>query len=162
MSSKWPLITGILALVVALGVFAWATDAPAYAGHEPSTCNNCHVMNSQYENWFHASHQISAGCSDCHLPHENFLAYWYEKGRSGMHDVFSYSTGTYDAQIRATDHTREIVQDNCVRCHFDKVESILMGPQAFDRYCWDCHRSVAHGERGISQSPYHDEEIYTP
>ena len=36
--------------VVALGLFAWVTDAPAYLQHEPSTCNNCHVMDAQYEN----------------------------------------------------------------------------------------------------------------
>jgi cytochrome c nitrite reductase small subunit len=29
----------------------------------------------------------------------------------------------------------------------------------FDRYCFECHRSVAHGERGISLLPYqHIEE----
>jgi len=30
----------------------------------------------------------------------------------------------------------------------------------FDRYCWSCHRSVAHGERGYSLLPYQDMEVY--
>ena len=27
----------------------------------------------------------------------------------------------------------------------------------FDRYCFDCHRYVSHGERGISLLPYQDQ-----
>lgn len=158
--AQWPLLIGLLALFAALGVFAWASDAPAYAGHEAATCNNCHVMHDAYENWFHASHRPWAVCTDCHLPHENFIAYWYEKGRSGLHDVFVFSTGTYPERIRATERTRRIVQTNCVRCHVDAVESIVMGTPPFERYCWDCHRDVAHGQRGLSQSPYHAEEVY--
>ncbi|MBN2388747.1 MAG: cytochrome c nitrite reductase small subunit [Anaerolineales bacterium] len=160
LSSHWPLIAGIAVLFAALGVFAWATDAPAYMAHEPATCNNCHVMDAQYEGWFHAGHQSWAACTDCHLPHDNFLSYWYEKGRSGMHDVFVFSTGTYPARIRATGHSQTIIQDNCVRCHSGTVEGIMVGAQDFERHCWDCHRSVAHGERGMSLVPYHDKEIY--
>lgn len=160
LASHWPLVVGLLALLIALGVFAWASDAPAYAGHEPATCNNCHVMHEAYENWFHAPHQRWAVCTDCHLPHDHFVAYWYEKGRSGLHDVFVFSTGTYPERIRATARTRAIVQANCIRCHLDTVEGIIMAPQPFERPCWDCHRDVAHGARGLSQSPYHDEEVY--
>jgi cytochrome c nitrite reductase small subunit len=46
-----------------------------------------------------------------------------------------------------------------VRCHAETVSTMLEGPMEFDRYCFDCHRSVAHGERGISILPYqHSEE----
>jgi hypothetical protein len=44
-------ILGIIILLAVLGFFAWVTDAPAYLGHQPATCNNCHVMDAQYENW---------------------------------------------------------------------------------------------------------------
>jgi cytochrome c nitrite reductase small subunit len=27
-----------------------------------------------------------------------------------------------------------------------------------ERYCFDCHRDVAHGERGLSLLPYQDTE----
>jgi hypothetical protein len=27
-----------------------------------------------------------------------------------------------------------------------------------DRYCFDCHRTTAHGEGGISLLPYQDQE----
>ena len=160
MSRKLSLLIGIITFLVALGVFIWVTDAPSYLGHEPSTCNNCHVMDSQYENWYHAAHERFAVCTDCHLPHQNFVSYYLYKGYSGMRDVYSFTFKTYPAAIRADHQTDEIVQTNCIRCHTDTVENILAGPQPFNRYCWDCHRSAAHGERGLSLSPYQDSEVY--
>ena len=56
MLRKLSLLIAILVCLAALGVFAWVTDAPAYLGHAPATCNNCHVMDAQYENWYHAAH----------------------------------------------------------------------------------------------------------
>lgn len=151
---------GSLILVAALGIFAWVTDAPAYLGHEASTCNNCHVMDAQYENWSHAAHARAAVCTDCHLPHQNFVSYYLYKGYSGMKDVLSFTFKTYPAAIRATAQTDRIIQANCIRCHAGTVDAILAGAQPFDRDCWDCHRSVAHGERGLSLSPYQDVEVY--
>ena len=158
--NQFPLMIGILGFLIALGVFTWVMDAPSYLGHEPSTCNNCHVMDAQYEGWFHAAHERIAVCTDCHLPHQNIASYYLYKGYSGMRDVYSFTFKTYPAAIRATQQTDEIIQANCIRCHIDTVENILTGPQPFDRYCWDCHRSVAHGERGLSLSPYQDSEVY--
>lgn len=160
MRKYWPLLLGTTIFLAALGVFTWVTAAPAYLGHEPSTCNNCHVMDAQYENWYHAMHASWAECTDCHLPHQNIAAYYLYKGYSGMRDVYSFTFKTYPAAIRANQQTDEIVQANCIRCHNDTVENILAGEQAFDRYCWDCHRSVAHGVRGLSAVPYQDSEVY--
>jgi len=158
--SKLPVIIGISVLVVALGVFAWTTNAIAYLGHNPSTCNNCHVMDAAYENWYHAAHERYADCNECHLPHQNIAVYYLYKGYSGMKDVLSFATGTYPVAIRAEPLTRQIVQDNCIRCHENTVNDILTGALSFDRHCWDCHRTVMHGERGISLAPFQDTEVY--
>jgi cytochrome c nitrite reductase small subunit len=158
--NRLPIIVGLAILLAALGVFAWATDAPAYLHHAPSTCNNCHVMDAQYENWYHAAHARVAVCTDCHLPHQNILSYYIYKGYSGIKDVLSFTFKTYPVALRATKQTDEIVQANCIRCHAATVEAIVAGPQPFDRYCWDCHRSAAHGERGLSLSPFQDSEVY--
>jgi cytochrome c nitrite reductase small subunit len=160
MIKKLSLLIGILVCLAALGVFAWVTDAPAYLGHEASTCNNCHVHDAQYENWYHASHVRYAVCTDCHLSHKNFFSYYIYKGYSGMIDVLSFTFKAYPDAIRAAKQTDKIVQANCIRCHNDTVENIVAGPQPFDRYCWDCHRSAAHGERGYSLQPYQDTEVY--
>lgn len=155
-----PLLIAIMAFIIAMGVFMLVTDAAAYAGAHAETCNNCHVMHPMYENYYHAAHEKWAECADCHLPHENPIAYWFEKGRQGAHDVYVFTTGTTPELIRANEHSQEIIQSNCVRCHAQTVESITMGAQAFDRNCWDCHRAVAHGERGMSTSPYQDSSLY--
>jgi len=160
MSSKWVLVPAFVLLTVVLAIFVWVTDAPSYLGKAPETCNNCHVMDSEYENWFHAPHERWATCSECHIPHENFIDYYFYKGKSGLRDVFSFVTGSYPTAIRANQETDRIVQSNCVRCHIDTVEAILAGTQPFDRNCWDCHRTAAHGERGLSLSPYQDTEVY--
>jgi cytochrome c nitrite reductase small subunit len=154
------LIVGIVIFLAALGIFAWVTGAPAYLSHEPTTCNNCHVMDAQYENWYHAAHAQFAVCTDCHLPHQNIVSYYLYKGYSGMKDVISFTFKTYPDAIRASQQTDKIVQANCIRCHTDTVENIVAGAQPFDRTCWSCHRSIAHGERGLSLTPYQDKEVY--
>ena len=155
-----PLFIAIAAAIIALGTFVFVTDMPAYAGTDPETCANCHVMDSMYENYYHSAHQSWAECSDCHLPHGNFVTYYFEKGRQGAHDVYVFSTGKTPELIRANEHSDEIIQENCIRCHEDAVETIMTGAQPFDRYCWSCHRNVAHGPRGMSIVPYQDSNFY--
>jgi cytochrome c nitrite reductase small subunit len=157
---KFLVPASIAAAVLALGLFVYVTDAPAYAGTNPSTCNNCHVMDSQYENWYHASHERFATCVECHLPHDNVVHYYLAKAQTGLHDVYFFSTGQTPQMIRAKPATDQIIQANCVRCHQDTVENIMAGVQPFERHCWDCHRSVAHGDRGISLIPFQDSSLY--
>lgn len=158
--SRLPFFIAIMAAVIALGFFVYVTDAPAYGGSAPETCANCHAMDSQYENWYHAPHEKVTECVDCHLPHQNMVAYYIEKGRQGAKDVYAFTTGNIPVAIRASDRSKSIIQSNCLRCHEATVDSIVMGAQPFDRYCWDCHRNVAHGARGVSDAPFQDSAIY--
>jgi cytochrome c nitrite reductase small subunit len=158
--TKSPFVFALIAAVIALGYFAYVSDAAAYGGGAPETCANCHVMDSQYENWYHGAHENFAKCVDCHLPHDNVAVYYMEKGRQGFKDTYAFVTGKIPASIRASEQTKEIVQSNCIHCHEEKVEPIIAGAQPFDRNCWDCHRSVAHGARGGSMMPYQDSTIY--
>jgi cytochrome c nitrite reductase small subunit len=158
--NKLPVYIALVGAVIAFGIFVYVTNAPIYAGTEPSACNNCHVMDSEYENWYHAAHARSATCAECHLPHQNVISYYMAKAQTGMHDVYVYSTGQTPDTIRAKAETKKIIQANCIRCHRATVENIMAGPPAFERNCWDCHRSVAHGYRGISIVPYQDSTLY--
>jgi cytochrome c nitrite reductase small subunit len=157
--SKLPIIA-ILAAALTLGYFALVSDAAAYGGSVPETCANCHAMDSQYENWFYGGHSQWAKCTDCHLPHNNLIVYYAEKGRQGAKDTFAFVTGNIPALMRAEEKTKEIVQGNCLHCHENTVEGMLTAGQPFDRYCWDCHRSTAHGERGATGAPYQDSTLY--
>lgn len=158
--SKFPFFIAVAAAVVALGYFAFVTDAAAYAGSDPETCANCHNMDSQYEDFYHGAHKGVAVCVDCHLPHDNLAVYYAEKGRQGAKDVFAFVSGNIPVKIRATDTTRGIIQANCIRCHESAAETVVMGDQPFDRYCWDCHRNIMHTVRGASSNPYQDSTLY--
>ena len=159
--SKFPIILAFAAAVIALGYFAFVTDAAAYGGNAPETCANCHVMDSQYENWYHGAHEEWAKCTDCHLPHDNVVVYYLEKGRQGVNDTTAFVTGNIPLAIRASDKTKQLVQSNCIHCHEQAVENIMVGAQPFDRYCWDCHRDVAHSARGTSGLPFQDSTLYS-
>ncbi len=157
---NYPVYIAIAAGVIALGLFTYVSGALSYAGTSAATCNNCHVMDSQYENWYHAAHADTTVCVECHLPHDNLVSYYIAKARTGLHDVYYFSTGQTPEVIRAKPETKQYIQANCVRCHTATVENIMLGPQAFERNCWDCHRSIAHGARGISDVPYQDAALY--
>ncbi len=155
----FPLIA-VVAFVVAIGILLETTDAGSYLGTNAETCNNCHVMHAQYEGYYHAAHSRWATCSDCHLPHHNPIAYYVEKSRQGLHDLYIFSTGQTPPAIRLSERSKAIVQENCVRCHNQTVETMMTGPQPFERLCWECHRDVAHGSRGLTLSPYQDTTFY--
>ena len=146
--------------VIALGYLAFLTEAPAYIGSASETCGDCHNIGAPYENWYHGGHALWAKCTDCHLPHENIVAYYAEKGRQGVNDASAFVAGNIPDANRATKETKALIQENCIRCHKDTVETMLAGAQPFDRNCWDCHRSVAHGDRGASLAPYQDSSLY--
>ncbi len=154
---KLPLFVGIVALLVVIGVGMYVTDFTAYLGNNPSTCNNCHVMDAVYENWYHGGHKLWAACGDCHTPHA-LIPKYFVKAESGYHHVTAFFFGDIPAAIRPRPSSLKIIQDNCVYCHEETVANLIEGPMAFDRYCFDCHRDVAHGERGISLLPYQHKE----
>ena len=105
--TKTPIIIALVAAVIAFGTFAYATDTPAMLGSKPETCATCHVMDGVYENWYHGAHQSAATCSDCHLPHENIVAYYFEKGARGCMMPMSSPLGKPPQVIRATEHTKK-------------------------------------------------------
>lgn len=151
--TKLPIFVGIAALLVVLVTGMYTTDFTAYLGNDPSTCNNCHVMDGAYEGWYHAGHQEYATCADCHTPH-SLIPKYYVKALSGYHHVTTFVFGEIPEAIRAKESSQKVVQENCIYCHEDTVEGIVAAPMPTDRYCWDCHRSVAHGQRGISLYPF--------
>jgi cytochrome c nitrite reductase small subunit len=157
---KLLLVTAIAALLIVVGVGLYVTDFTAYLGNNPSTCNNCHVMDAVYEGWYHGGHKLAATCNDCHTPHA-LVPKYIVKAQSGYHHVTAFIFGKIPDAIRAKHASQQVVQENCIRCHTETVASLMMvqSPEEGERYCFECHRSVAHGERGISILPYqHAEE----
>lgn len=159
---KFALLIGVAAALAVAVVGLYVTDFTAYLGDNASTCNNCHVMDTVYEGWYHGGHGQWATCNDCHTPHA-LIPKYLVKAESGYHHVSAFMLGNIPAAIRAKEDSRRTVQENCVRCHEDTIADLdwKMGytPEEEERYCFDCHRDAAHGERGISILPYrHTEE----
>jgi cytochrome c nitrite reductase small subunit len=153
---KLPLFVGILALLSVVGTGMVVTDFTSYLGSDPKTCNNCHVMDTVYEGWYHAGHQDWATCSDCHTPHA-LIPKYIVKAQSGFRHVSAFTLGTIPEAIRAHESTREIVQANCIYCHQETVANIVDSPMQGERTCFECHRDVAHGPRGLSAQPYSED-----
>lgn len=150
---KLALAIAVAALAVAFGVGAYVTDLPAYLGDDPATCNRCHVMDAQYEGWFHGGHGRRATCVDCHAPHDWVPKYLY-KAYAGSRDALFFTLNLIPETIRADALTRAIVQENCKRCHAEAVSAVGDGRSDAGRTCVACHRTVAHGPRGASLAPF--------
>jgi cytochrome c nitrite reductase small subunit len=149
---KIAMIASIVSLIMVLGVGMYVSDFTAYLGSNPATCNNCHVMDAAYESWYHAGHAQAAVCADCHTPHALIPKYWV-KARSGFRHVTVFSFGDIPTAIRAAEASRDVIQENCIRCHAETVDAMMENPMPLDRYCFECHRTVAHGDRGITTQP---------
>jgi cytochrome c nitrite reductase small subunit len=156
---KIPIIIGLVALIAVIGAGLYVTNFTSYLGNDPATCNNCHVMDNVYEGWYHAGHKNWTTCNDCHTPHA-IIPKYLVKAQSGYHHVTAFIFGDIPDAIRAKESSRLVVQENCERCHADAIANLDWNSgytmQETGRYCFECHRSVAHGNRGLSILPYQD------
>jgi cytochrome c nitrite reductase small subunit len=159
---RLPILIGLAALVGVLALGTYVFDFTAYLGNNPTTCNNCHVMDAVYESWYHAGHKSWAVCNDCHTPHA-LIPKYIVKATNGFRHVSAFTLGHIPEAIRAKESSKWIIQENCVRCHEATIADLDWG-MAYagedERFCYDCHRDAAHGERGLSLLPYKHSEEY--
>jgi cytochrome c nitrite reductase small subunit len=157
--NKLMIALALAAFVLALGAGLYVTNFTAYLGDDPASCNNCHVMQTVYEGWYHGAHRAWTGCTDCHTPHA-FIPKYLFKAYSGTKHVTFFTLGMIPEPLRALSYTDDVIQDNCIRCHEMAVSNVADGASDSGRYCFDCHRNVAHGQRGIPLIPYQDTVLY--
>lgn len=158
-------------ILLALGVFAgfsaytlYLSRFYSYLGEEPKTCVNCHIMGPQYASWVHSSHRSYTNCNDCHVPHNNVFNKYYFKGKDGMRHATMFTLRLEPQVIIIKEAGREVVQQNCKRCHNHTIENQHIGfvisghghkNSLNDRKCWDCHRETPHGSvNSISSAPF--------
>lgn len=156
-------ITAAMVAVAFLAYIVIESKALSYLSHDAKPCINCHVMNAQYASWQHSSHASRATCVDCHLPTDSFVKKYLAKARDGFNHSYAFTTNSYDPRIQISEDGANRVQDNCIRCHATLTQVIrsnadkyhdFSGTKKMDRRCWECHRSVPHGEaHSIISSP---------
>jgi cytochrome c nitrite reductase small subunit len=144
------LLAIMVGALLGLGLFTFDyAEGLSYFSHDPKACNNCHVMNDQYNSWQHSSHHAAAACVDCHLPIDlipKYMAkaengYWHSKGFTFM---------DFHDPIMIKPHNSKILQENCLRCHGEFVHEIVQGSRntGDSVQCVHCHKDIAHGARG--------------
>ncbi|MEN6438510.1 MAG: cytochrome c nitrite reductase small subunit [Syntrophobacter sp.] len=138
-------LAGVLVIALAaVGGFISFGPPGLYArSGTPDFCASCHVMEGQYENWFHNAGHRQQKCIECHLPNDNMARHLAFKGMTGMWDSYVFYSGRVPETIRISDHGAAVVRENCVRCHEQLVSGINE-----DRNCWECHRRLSHKNTG--------------
>jgi cytochrome c nitrite reductase small subunit len=134
-------------LFVALTVFPLLSFGSSKYPEGPDKseyCIGCHVMEAQYEAWMHSGAHRRKDCVDCHLPNENKFVHYLWKSIDGLKDLIVFHSGQVPEQITISSHGREVLQNNCIRCHETTVMVINT-----DRQCWNCHKRISHIHTGI-------------
>lgn len=143
------LITAAVFLGCAAGLgfftFGYAGGA-SYLTNDPAACANCHVMQSNFDDWRHSSHRSVAACNDCHTP-PGLIPKYVVKAKNGFWHSFYFTTGTFHEPIRITPGNREVTEKACRECHAAVVAAIDPKPHpGADNAtsCIRCHSTVGH------------------
>jgi len=137
----WVVLLCALGVPVGLGIFTFFyARGYSYLSANPAVCINCHVMNDQYDAWLKSGHRHSTVCIDCHLPHSG-AAKWIAKADQGFRHSLAFTLQNYQEPLQITPADRQIVQDNCLRCHGSIVHE-LVNRETMD--CLRCHSNAGH------------------
>jgi cytochrome c nitrite reductase small subunit len=162
--SEWRLTIIILAgIFFGLSLFIfYISNAASYLSDNPETCTNCHVMNPQFATWERGSHGRVANCNDCHVPHDNFFNKYLFKAKDGLRHATIFTMRWEPQVIQIKEAGKNVVQQNCIRCHQNIVHKVSIKNVTFNNYvegegllCWSCHRETPHGRvNSLSSTPY--------
>jgi len=158
-----------LPVLLASGIFTgfglfsfYISNAPAYLGDKPETCVNCHIMAPQYATWYHSSHREKTTCNECHVPHNNIVNKYFFKAKDGLRHATIFTLRMEPQVIFIKEAGKEVVHDNCIRCHTELITDIKLLAYNREMYnfrterkCWECHRETPHGRvNSLSSVPY--------
>ena len=151
---KWR-VPAIILVASFLGIGLYTlklSNAVSYLSDDPKACINCHLMTPQYITWNHSSHREVAHCNDCHVPQDNLFNKFYFKAKDGLYHSSIFTIRAEPQVIKALGPSIEVIQNNCIRCHEDRVVDSKLtasvdhhAANRTDRTCWECHREVPHG-----------------
>jgi cytochrome c nitrite reductase small subunit len=149
-AKKNVLVYLVIAVAIAVGLGAFTAFGPPglYAKSEsPEFCGSCHVLQPEYEAWFHSGAHHNIKCVDCHLPNNNLPNHLFWKTVDGVKDSLAFHTGFVSETIHISDRGAAVVEGNCRRCHADLLAQIKE-----NRRCWDCHRRMSHKRTGTIET----------
>ncbi|MCS7015120.1 MAG: cytochrome c nitrite reductase small subunit [Gemmatales bacterium] len=137
-------LSALVGVLLGAGAYTiYYAEATSYLRDEPTACINCHIMREHYESWQKAGHHTVAVCNDCHLPHR-FVGKWTAKLRNGFFHSKAFTFQDFHEPILIHPWNHGIVQANCVACHRELAQHILLAGQPD---CIRCHQAAGHGPR---------------
>lgn len=142
--------------LVGMGLYVGIiSNAASYLSDDPKACVNCHIMRPQYASWSHSSHGRVTTCNDCHVPHDSVARKYWFKANDGLRHSTLFTLRAEPQVIKAKEEAKEVIQENCIRCHQDQVFRVAGDVHsAGDRKCIECHREVPHGRvNSLSSAP---------
>jgi cytochrome c nitrite reductase small subunit len=144
---KLVIATGTLAGVLAgVGLFTfYYAHGASYLSTDPRACNNCHIMNREWDSWIKSGHHHVAGCADCHMPH-NFVGKWATKIDNGFWHSYYFTFQNFHEPIQITKKGSDIVQGACLSCHGQFVHAVVGTPNSQELRCVHCHSNVGHSK----------------
>lgn len=130
-----------LAASFIVGILAFAGGSAALSATDGAEfCASCHVMSEA--SWTHSkSVHAKQACNECHLPHDGAVGMLVFKAKLGLSDITVNTLSKAPDSIMAAQDMKDVIQQNCVRCHYSTVREVNMTVKP---YCTDCHRSVPH------------------
>lgn len=144
------LLAALVGTTSGVGAFTFHYgEGLSYFSTDPRACNNCHVMNEQFDSWTKGPHHGFAGCVDCHLPHD-FVPKYLAKASNGYHHSRAFTLMDFHEPIQIKPVNAAILQESCLGCHADFVHDVVRGSTTKESAvrCVHCHRGVGHGARG--------------
>ena len=177
---QWLLVIGLLVAGAVIGAVAIivSTFVNHFTATEAFCSTSCHTMvlqaqNPAYGNSPHRANAfgVLAGCSDCHIPSNNWFIETYTHASSGMRDLFATLFGNVDDPAAWSKRRVELRQEvlatmrsqnsiTCRKCHEPAAiqpaseagrqsHALLLAGQAT---CVDCHLNTFHGQIAPSAS----------
>ncbi|MCR5834303.1 MAG: NapC/NirT family cytochrome c [Selenomonadaceae bacterium] len=133
----------------AVGVlFVGISSLMLHASGTAIFCGQCHSMKQEAATFAMSSHR-NQDCVECHLPHDNTAHYLFEKGRTGMVDMYHEIMRDYPANIKLSQDARKMVSENCLRCHESAMSYVNTAPGGTQDDCLKCHSRIAHGSNHL-------------
>lgn len=163
--ARWaaPSVAALAGVSIGIALFTFHyAEGTSYLSDDPKACVNCHIMQEHYDAWQHASHHANATCNDCHVPHDTVVHKYFVKAEHGYRHSKGFTFNDFHEPIQITPGSREVVVNNCVRCHSSIGSDTTVHARAHEPLygrlpeniapaglvsadCLHCHARVGHG-----------------
>lgn len=172
-----PWLAALALVLLGMGL-AGAGKAALDHTNRTEFCISCHEMrdnnHAEYRDTIHARNRsgVTAGCADCHVPHEFPDVIWRKVGAAN--DVWQHFMGRLETREQFEAHRLDLAKRvwkrmkatdsrECRNCHDQRAMSAeLQGKTAQKQHqkigqdgrtCIDCHYGIAHHEPGQGAEP---------